>query len=128
MVNGIHHINFIVRDLRAAIPAWERILDRPVDAHDRLEMRGVDIARFELGGTWIVLVQPTGPGAPADYLEANGEGFFLMSFGVDSLEEEVTRLDNAMLQGEARSGLDGWCVQDLTISQTFGAQLQLVQD
>jgi len=128
MINGIHHINFIVRDLEAAIPAWERILDRSVDARDRLDSRAVDIARFDLGGIWIVLVQPTGAGTPADFLEANGEGFFLMSLGVDSLEDEVTRLGNAMLHGGTRTGLDDWRVQDLAIGRTFGAQLQLAQN
>ena len=124
MVQGIHHINFIVRDLEAAIPLWERILDRPVDSRDRLEGRGVDIARFDLGGTWIVLVQPTGPGAPADFLEANGEGFFLMALGVRSLEAETARLSAAMLNGDVRAGLDDWLVQDLDMTRTFGAQLQ----
>jgi len=127
MVNGVHHINFIVRDLEAAVLAWERILDRGVDKRDRLDSRGVDIARFDLGGTWIVLVQPTGPGAPADYLEANGEGFFLMSLAVDSLDTEAERLGAAMLTGHARAGLDDWFVQDLEVAQTFGAQLQLIQ-
>jgi len=128
MIQGIHHINFVVRDLKVAIPAWERILDRRVDARDRLESRGVDLARFDLGGTWIVLVQPTGPGAPADYLDGHGEGFFMMSLDVESLEDEIRRLGNAALQGDVRDGLDDWRVQDLALSQTFGAQLQLVQD
>lgn len=128
MIQGIHHINFVVRDLEVAIPAWERILDRRVDARDRLESRGVDLARFDLGGTWIVLVQPTGPGAPADYLDAHGEGFFMMSLHVESLEDEIRRLGNAALQGDVRDGLDDWRVQDLALSQTFGAQLQLLQD
>lgn len=128
MIQGVHHINFIVRDLDAAIPSWERIVGRPVDRRDRLDGRNVDLAQFEVGGTWIVLVQPTGPGEPADYLDRHGEGFFLMSLGVESLEAETARLGAAMLQGDARTGIDGWRVQDLTEEQTFGAQLQLVQE
>lgn len=127
MVSGIHHINFIVRDLEAAIPAWERILGRGVASRDRLEPRGVSIARFDVGGTWIVLVQPTGPGAPADYLDAHGEGFFLMSLGVTSLDRESERLGPEFLQGDARAGLDDWRVQDLDLDRTFRAQVQLVQ-
>jgi len=128
MANGIHHINFVVRDLRAAVPAWERILDRRVDSFGRLEKRGADLAHFDLGVTRIVLVQPTGPGIPADFLAANGEGFFLMSLSVESLDDEIRRLGRELLQGEVRSGVDDWLVQDLALSQTFGAQLQLVQD
>ena len=127
MVQGIHHINFIVRDLATAIPTWERILDRPVTRRDRLEQRNAELANFDVDGIWVVLVQPTGPGVPADHLAAHGEGFFLMSLGVESLDAECARLGEAMLSGESRNGLDNWMVQDLQAKETFGAQLQLVQ-
>ena len=128
MVQGIHHINFIVRDLAVALPVWERILGRSCDSLDRLQDRGVDIARFKLDGAWVVLVQPTGPGVPADFLAANGEGFFLISFGVRSLDDEIARLGERMLAGPTRAGLDGWAVQDLDSHATFGAQLQLTEE
>ena len=125
MVRGIHHINFIVRDLESAIPTWEQILGCRCHSRHRLERRGVDTARFRAGDAWIVLVQPTDPGAPADYLAAHGEGFFLLSFDVDSLDAESERLGPELLQGESRSGLDDWRVQDLDVERTCGAQLQL---
>ncbi len=128
MVRSIHHINFVVRDLAVAIPAWERILGRSCDSRDRLDGRGVDIARFQLDDAWIVLVQPTGSGAPADFLAANGEGFFMLSLGVDSLDDEIARLGESMLDGLSRAGLDDWVVQDLDIGQTVGAQLQYTED
>lgn len=128
MVQGVHHINFIVRNLAEAIPVWERILGRSVDSRDQLDGRGVDIARFNIGGTWIVLVQPTAPGAPADFLAAHGEGFFLMSLGVASLADESERVGAGILQGPQRDGLDDWRVQDFDVAQTFGAQLQYVAE
>jgi catechol 2,3-dioxygenase-like lactoylglutathione lyase family enzyme len=128
MVRSIHHINFVVRDLAVAIPAWERILGRSCDSRDHLDGRGVDIARFQLGDAWIVLVQPTGAGAPADFLAANGEGFFMLSLGVDSLDDEIVRLGESMLDGLSRAGLDDWVVQDLDIGQTLGVQLQFTED
>jgi len=39
MVQGVHHINFIVRNLAEAIPVWERILGRSVDSRDQLDGR-----------------------------------------------------------------------------------------
>ena len=128
MARSIHHINFIVSDLATAVPAWERILNRRVDRRDRLEGRNVELAQFDLDGTWLVLVQPTGPGVPADFLAQHGEGFFLISFGVESLDAEIERLGDSMLQGAVRRGLDDWRVQDLRFDLTFGAQLQLVQE
>jgi methylmalonyl-CoA/ethylmalonyl-CoA epimerase len=127
MVRSVHHINFIVRDLEDTIMRYEQILNMVVTSRDHLDERGVDIARFKLGDTWIILVQPTRPDTePARYLEANGEGFFLMSLEVDSLADEVNRLGSEMFQGSERAGLDNWQVIDLNPARTFGAQLQMV--
>jgi methylmalonyl-CoA/ethylmalonyl-CoA epimerase len=126
MVQGIHHINFLVRDLETAIPVYEKILGFPVTARDHLESRGVDSARFKMGDTWVVLVQPVRPGTvPARHLEEHGEGFFLMSLDVDSLSEEVDRLGADTFSGRERSGIEGWRVIDLDAGRTFGAQLQM---
>jgi methylmalonyl-CoA/ethylmalonyl-CoA epimerase len=114
MVRGIHHLNFIVRDLEAAIPAWERRLGLPVAARDELPERGVLAARFRVGDTWLVLVQPTRTDSvPGRYLEAHGEGFFLLSFGVDSLAAAADRPDFPGYAGPSRTGADGWQVRDL---------------
>ena len=127
MARRVHHINFIVRDLEAAITRYEAILNMPVTLRDRLDNRGVDTARFKLGDTWIVLVQPTGPeGEPARYLREHGEGFFLMSLEVGSLADEVHRLGADSFDGDERPGVDDWRVRDLDKAQTFRAQLQFV--
>ncbi len=127
MVQRIHHINFIVRDLEAAIAVYENILDMEVTARDHLEERGVAVARFKLGETWIILVQPTRPDTePARHLDAHGEGFFLMSLEVDSINREVNRLGSGSFDGEERPGLNDWRVRDLNTGKTLGAQLQLV--
>ena len=128
MVHGIHHINFIVRDLDAAIEKYERILGVPVSFRDRLEERGIVSARFKLRDTWLVLVQPVKPGTvPARHLEEHGEGFFLMSLGVDSLESESERLGEEAFSGGERQGIEDWRIRDIDVGQTFGAQLQLAQ-
>ena len=61
MAENIHHINFLVRDLESAVTTWEQILNTPVTARDRLESRGIESARFRIGETWLVLVQPVRP-------------------------------------------------------------------
>ncbi len=127
MIQGIHHINFIVRDLEAAIDRWECILGTAVTARDHLEGRGIDSARFKLGDTWVVLIQPVRPGTvPARHLEEHGEGFFLMSLEVNALSDEVDRLGASLFAGSERQGIEDWRVIDLDVDQTFGAQLQLV--
>jgi methylmalonyl-CoA/ethylmalonyl-CoA epimerase len=121
MVRSIHHLNFIVSDLEAAIPAWERRLGLAVAARDSLPERGVIAARFRVGGTWLVLVQPTrADSVPGHFLASHGEGFFLLSFGVDDLDAERDRLGDAAFAGPARTGADGWQVRDLAADPGVG--------
>jgi methylmalonyl-CoA/ethylmalonyl-CoA epimerase len=114
MVHSIHHLNFIVADLEAAIPRWEAILGLPVAHRDDLPERGVIAARFRVGETWLVLVQPTRTDSvPGRFLAERGEGFFLLSFGVASLADEVALAGEAAFAGPVRTGADGWQVRDL---------------
>lgn len=129
MSSRIHHINFLVRDLEAALPAWERLLGRPADARDRLEARGVLIARFRLGDAWLALVQPYRPGtAPARHLEEHGEGFFLLSLAVDDLDAEIRRLGDSAFDGPERQGAQGWRIRDLDAAALGGVLLQFAED
>jgi len=127
MIKRVHHMNFIVRDLEAAIAAYERVLNMKVAHTEQLDQRGVITARFALGDTWIVLVQPTRADTiPGRHLEEHGEGFFLMSLEVDSLDSEMDRLGADSFSGPPRSGVEDWRVVDLETRATFGAQLQFM--
>jgi catechol 2,3-dioxygenase-like lactoylglutathione lyase family enzyme len=88
MIKRIHHINFIVRDLDAAIERYRILFGEPIDSPEFLPHRGVKLVRFRVSETWVVLVQPIDPlGEPARYLEQHGEGFFLLSCQVDDVRE-----------------------------------------
>jgi methylmalonyl-CoA/ethylmalonyl-CoA epimerase len=128
MTQRIHHINFLVRDLEQAIAAWQALLGRAPDSRDHLAARGVDIARFRLGETWLVLVQPVVDGTePARHLAEHGEGFFLISLSVDDLAAETSRLGEERFIGPARYGLDDWRIRDLDPADFAGIQLQLCE-
>ncbi|MEH6549314.1 MAG: VOC family protein [Pseudomonadales bacterium] len=133
-VKHIHHINFLVRDLDAAVEKYTIILGQPKDAaqYNELPGRGVRMARFKLGQTWLVLVQPLGDeGIPAQHLRDHGEGFFLMSLDVDDVVvagEQLQSKGVVMDDIGIRHGLDDWQVWDIDAGATYGAQLQLCQD
>lgn len=129
MIRKIHHINFLVHDLAAGIAAYQSLLGVPPMYRDELPARGVRTARFLVGATWLVLVQPTRPDtAPARHLAVHGEGFFLMSLEVDSLDAAMASVGEEMVAGPERRGLDDWRVVDLRREATCGVQLQLVED
>jgi len=132
MVTGLHHINFIVRSLADAKPAFDLLFGVCAGDEERLPDRGVKLLRYRLGPTWFVLVEPTDPaGAPGRFLAEHGEGFFLASFEVKNLEsalEDVGEQGIGTVGDSPRPGLDGWRVADLDPRAFCGISVQLVQD
>lgn len=129
MLKGLHHLNFVVRDLDAAVAAWERVLGLPPALREDLPARGARTARFRIGESWLVLLQPTDPGgAPGRHLAQHGEGFFLLSFAVDDLEAATQRVQaqGGRAIGSPRAGLGGWQVQDIG-APALGAGAAIVQ-
>jgi methylmalonyl-CoA/ethylmalonyl-CoA epimerase len=131
MIKQIHHINFIVRDLDAAIERYRALFGVPINAPETLTQRGVKLARFKLSEIWIVLVQPLdSSGKPAQYLEKHGEGFFLMSCQVDDVRnaaEHASAQGFTVVDSKPRQGLDDWLVMDLDPDELFGNTIQLVE-
>ena len=132
MLTGVHHINFLVVDLDKAIGRYRDLFGMESVEIEKLPERGVATARFDLNGVWIVLVQPVDDESePARILRQQGEGVFLISFGVDDLEDAREKLVAKRAISEsatARDGLLNWRVIDLNPETIFGAPLQLTQE
>ena len=120
----IHHLNFIVRDLDEATTRFEQALGvEPFETIDHAP-RGAHVARTRIGESWLVLVCPyDDESPPGKFLEANGEGFFLASFGVENLDEQLHKLHP---DKSARAGILDWRVADL--SELHGVNLQFTED
>ena len=132
MLKKVHHINLLVRDLDAAVQQYRTAFSLDSIEYGELSARGVRTARFRAGETWIVLVQPTDPHSePGKHLAEKGEGLFLLSFEVTSLDSASEAIANTV-QGVSntppRTGLDGWQVQDLEPAAFFHANLQLTEE
>ena len=131
MIKRIHHINFIVKDLDRALQAYQVLFGDPVVELEILPQRGVKLARFKIGETWLILVQPVGDdGIPAQFLKQHGEGFFLISCQVDDVRKAAGQVSNDgihVLDPHPRQGLDDWQVMDLDADDLFGANFQLVE-
>lgn len=131
MLNKVHHINLLVRDLDSAVERYRAAFGLDAMEFGELPQRGARTARFRAGETWIVLVQPTDTdGVPARHLAEHGEGLFLLSFGVDSLVDAVAAVEagGGVVSSASRTGLDGWQVVDLEPEYFSGASLQLTED
>ena len=131
VLNSVHHINFIVADLDVAVQGYQNMLGLGPFEYEKLPERGVSTARVRIGGVWIVLVSPTSKNSvAAHYLDAHGEGFYLMSFGVDNLEQAMAELARRGALPEditARNGILDWQVADLETEDSLGARFHLTQ-
>ena len=126
----IHHLTFVVFDLEQAVARFTRDFGARECLREPLPERGVLTARFLVGGSWFVLVQPVGEGTPASRLREQGEGLLLVSFQVRDLETTLAEFESrgVMPLGGSRSGVAGWLVQDLKSSAIPGTTLQLCID
>jgi methylmalonyl-CoA/ethylmalonyl-CoA epimerase len=131
MIKRIHHINFIVKDLDKALRRYRVLFGEPFSEPEMLPQRGVKLARFKVGETWLILVQPMSEeGIPAQYLKDHGEGFFLISCQVDDVRAAADLVASggiSVLDKQPRQGLDDWQVMDLSREDLFGADFQLVE-
>ena len=132
MISHIHHLNFLVRDLDAAVHSYQTLLGLGEFQFDELPQRKVNTARIRLGQTWLVLVQPTDQDSvPARHLAEHGEGFFLLSLATDDLDETLQKIEQqggVIDPARRRTGLDGWQIADLEPTQFQGIQLQLTEE
>ncbi|MFA3792475.1 VOC family protein [Aliiglaciecola sp. SL4] len=125
MITHIHHINFVVADLDKSVRYFNGLLKQsPVI--EELPQRLVKTARFNVGESLLVLVQPlSNEGVVAEILAQKGEGIFLLSFATESIDETLQKLEIKYL--EKRTGLQGWSICDLAEYDQFGAILQLTE-
>jgi methylmalonyl-CoA/ethylmalonyl-CoA epimerase len=130
-LKSVHHINFIVADLDAAVKAYQKILGIGPFEYEEHPERRVSTARVRVGEVWIVLVSPQCESSVAGrYLEAHGDGFFLMSFGVDNLDQAMAELaQRGALPADrtAHAGILDWRVADLETEDSLGVRFHLTQ-
>jgi methylmalonyl-CoA/ethylmalonyl-CoA epimerase len=101
MLEGVHHINFLVADLDTAILRYKDLFDIEAMTIESLPERGVRTARFKLSGVWIVL---------------------------DAATVDLTAKGAIDKAAKSREGLQGWRVIDLEPDAVFGALIQLTQE
>ena len=130
-LKSIHHINFIVENLEEAMGKYQAFLGLGPFEVENLPERGARTARLNLGGTWLVVVSPTRPDSvPGRFLASQGEGFFLLSFGVSDLNSALGYYERKGLLSEGagiRNGLMDWRVVDLQTENLLGSKFHLTE-
>jgi methylmalonyl-CoA/ethylmalonyl-CoA epimerase len=132
LLERVHHIDFVVRDLAEATERFTRVFGQKPGARESLESRGIELVRFRIGDVWLILVQPVRQDSPVmKFLEEHGEGFFHIAFKVDDVEAETRRLKALEVQlqsDEPRRGVEGWKLIDIALGETCGVMIQLAEE
>jgi len=102
MIRALDHVVIAVRDLGAAVAAYETLLGRAPSWRAEAHGGGAEIAAFGLANMAVELMAPSGHGPMAArlraVLDAGGGGLASLAFAVDDIERAHRRL--------ARLGLD----------------------
>ena len=89
----IDHVGIAVSDMQAAKVRYEQLLQGKVVHEEFLERDNLNIAFFELGGTYVELLEPVGPDSPvARFIARRGEGIHHVAYEVADIRAEMKRL------------------------------------
>ena len=131
-MNNIEHIGLAVKDLAAAVPLYELLLNTKCYKTERLEEQQVNTAFFRVGGSKLELLEGFSPDSVIGrFIEKNGEGMHHIAFAVEDIEAEMTRLREAgfrPLQDRPLPGADNKLICFLHPKDTHGVLVELCME
>ncbi len=111
MIQKIHHVGVVVRDMEQAMRFYRDTLGLPVHKLETIQEQGVRAALLTIGNSEIELLEPVVPDTGvARYLERKGEGLHHICFQVDDVERDLATLKmrgTEMIDQQTRIGLAG---------------------
>ena len=130
-LTNLDHVGIAVHDLDAALAEYQRLYGvRPI-FRETVEAQGVEEAMIAVGGSFVQLLEPLGPGTPvAKFLERNGEGLHHVCFAVVDIDAALAHLvdEGARLIDETpRVGGRGARVAFVHPKQTTGTLIELIE-
>ncbi|TET56398.1 MAG: methylmalonyl-CoA epimerase [Dehalococcoidia bacterium] len=111
MVKEVHHIGILVSNLDEATRLYQDCFGAEVGRTEILAERGVKAAVLSLAhGPKLELLEPLPDSNMAKILEKRGEGLHHITFEVDDVDKELSRLSELgveLIDKKARRGLEG---------------------
>ena len=111
MVKKVDHIGILVGNLDEAIKLYEDCFGAEVDRIETVPEQGVKTAILSLGqGANLELLEPLPGSNMAKVLEKRGEGLHHITFEVDDVDKELSRLSERgieLVDKKSRPGLEG---------------------
>ncbi len=114
MITGIHGINIAVKNLATAIECYENLLgvqSTPLNEED-FAFPHLSGAQLNINGFRINLIATSNAdNSVGKFLDRNGEGVFLVSIGVNQIDEDINSLREKGIK----------IILDNPVTGTFGA-------
>ncbi|MEE8636684.1 MAG: methylmalonyl-CoA epimerase [Dehalococcoidia bacterium] len=110
MVKRVDHVGILVSNLDEAIKLYEDCLGVVVDKIETVSEQGVRAAILSLAeGAKLELLEPLPGSNLARVLEKRGEGLHHITFEVDDVDKELSRLSELveLIDKKPRQGLEG---------------------
>lgn len=111
MAKKVDHIGILVGNLDEAIKLYEDCFGAEVDRIETVPEQGVKTAILSLGqGANLELLEPLPGSNMAKVLEKRGEGLHHITFDVDNVDKELSRLSGRgieLIDKKSRPGLEG---------------------
>jgi methylmalonyl-CoA/ethylmalonyl-CoA epimerase len=111
MAQKVDHIGILVSNLDEALKLYEDCFGAEVDRLETVPEQGVKAAVLSLGqGAKLELLEPLPGSNMAKVLEKRGEGLHHITFEVDDVEQELSRLSERgveLIDKKSRRGLEG---------------------
>jgi methylmalonyl-CoA/ethylmalonyl-CoA epimerase len=127
----IAHVGVAVKNLEQSTSLFAKLLKTESTGTETVAEQKVKLAFFEVGDMSIELTEATSPDSPiAKFIEKRGEGVHHLSFEVDDIRAELTRLkaDGFQLIDETpRIGAGGSWVAFLHPKSTNGILVEISQ-
>jgi len=111
MAKKVDHIGILVSNLDEAIKLYKDCFDTEVDRVETISEQGVKAAILSLAqGAKLEFLEPLPGSNMAKVMEKRGEGLHHITFEVDDVNKELSRLSErgiALVDKKSRPGLEG---------------------
>ena len=132
MIKKIEHFGIAVKDLNKSNELFKKLLGEQSYKTEAVDSESVTTSFFKVGDQKIELLEASEPNSTiARFIERRGEGMHHLAFHVESIDEEIERLEKEGFEFVSKTptkGADNKMVVFLHPKTTNGVLVELCQE
>ena len=132
MIKKIEHIGIAVKNLNKSNELFKKLLGEQSYKTEAVDSESVTTSFFKVGDQKIELLEASEPNSTiARFIERRGEGMHHLAFHVESIDEEIERLEKEGFEFVSKTpikGADNKMVVFLHPKTTNGVLVELCQE